>query len=74
MELEGKIALVTGAGGGGPGGMGKGIAMVFAREGADIAVNDIDQKLAETVAEELWGAGQWLLSPMSRRKKRSSGW
>jgi NAD(P)-dependent dehydrogenase (short-subunit alcohol dehydrogenase family) len=40
MELEGKIALVTGAGGGGPGRMGKGCAMVFAREGADIVVNE----------------------------------
>jgi 3-oxoacyl-[acyl-carrier protein] reductase len=58
MELEGKIALVTGAGGGGPGGMGKGIAMVFAREGADIAVNDIDQKLAETTAEEIRAMGR----------------
>jgi len=43
MELEGKIALVTGAGGGGPGGMGKGIALCFAREGADVVVNDIDE-------------------------------
>ena len=57
MELEGKIALVTGAGGGGPGGMGKGIAMVFAREGADIAVNDIDLKLAESTAEEIEALG-----------------
>jgi 3-oxoacyl-[acyl-carrier protein] reductase len=53
MELEGKIALVTGAGGGGPGGMGKGCAMVFAREGADVVVNDIDQELAEKTAEEI---------------------
>jgi NAD(P)-dependent dehydrogenase (short-subunit alcohol dehydrogenase family) len=58
MELEGKIALVTGAGGGGPGGMGKGCAMVFAREGADIAVNDIDQELAESTAEEIRTMGR----------------
>jgi NAD(P)-dependent dehydrogenase (short-subunit alcohol dehydrogenase family) len=58
MELEGKIALVTGAGGGGPGGMGKGCAMVFAREGADVVVNDIGKELAETTAEEIKALGR----------------
>ena len=36
MKLKGKIALVTGAGGA----HGRGIAEVFAAEGADVAVND----------------------------------
>jgi len=58
MELEGKIALVTGAGGGGPGGMGKGIALCFAREGADVAVNDIDKELAESTAAEIKAMGR----------------
>jgi len=53
MELEGKIALVTGAGGGGPGGMGKGIALCFAREGADVVVNDIDEVIKK-VKERSW--------------------
>lgn len=58
MELEGKIALVTGAGGGGPGGMGKGIALCFAREGADVAVNDINAELAESTAAEIRALGR----------------
>jgi NAD(P)-dependent dehydrogenase (short-subunit alcohol dehydrogenase family) len=58
MELEGKIALVTGAGGGGPGGMGKGIALCFAREGADIAVNDINKELAESTAAVIKAMGR----------------
>ena len=43
MKLQGKVALVTGAGSG----IGQAIALVFAKEGADIAVNDIDLLSAE---------------------------
>jgi NAD(P)-dependent dehydrogenase (short-subunit alcohol dehydrogenase family) len=46
MRLEGKVALVTGAGSG----IGQAIALLFAKEGADIAVNDIDLSSAEETA------------------------
>lgn len=46
MKLEGLAALITGAGSG----IGEAIALLFAREGADIAVNDIDLPLAEQTA------------------------
>lgn len=47
MKLEGKAALITGAGSG----IGEAIALRFAAEGADIAVNDIDLASAERTAE-----------------------
>lgn len=54
MKLEGKVALVTGAGSG----MGRAIALLFAREGVDIAVNDIDLPSAEKTAEAVKGTGR----------------
>jgi 3-oxoacyl-[acyl-carrier protein] reductase len=46
LKLEGKVALITGAGSG----MGQAISLLFAREGADIVVNDIDLPSAEKTA------------------------
>ena len=48
MKLEGKSALVTGGGGG----IGTGIVLCLAEEGADVAVVDIDLARAEAVAKE----------------------
>ena len=49
MRLAGKIALVTGAGGG----FGAGIAKLFAAEGAKLVLADIDAASAEAAAAEL---------------------
>jgi NAD(P)-dependent dehydrogenase (short-subunit alcohol dehydrogenase family) len=55
MRLRGKIALVTGA----QQGIGRGIALAFAREGADVAVNYLDDRVeAEKVMREVCAAGQ----------------
>ncbi|PYN27055.1 MAG: beta-ketoacyl-ACP reductase [Candidatus Rokuibacteriota bacterium] len=54
MRLRGRIALVTGA----QQGIGRGIALAFAREGADVAVNYLDDRVAaETVMQEVRAAG-----------------
>ncbi len=49
MRLKGKRALVTGA----ASGFGKGIVETFAREGAKVAVVDINEKAAKEVASAL---------------------
>lgn len=49
MRLEGKIAAITGA----ANGIGKGIAYQFAREGASVAISDIDEAGAIATANEI---------------------
>ena len=53
MKLQGRSAYVTG----GSGGIGRGIALALAREGANVAVGDIDAAGAAKVAEEISDMG-----------------
>lgn len=54
MKLDQKKALITGGGSG----IGKAICLAFAKEGADIAVNDIDLKAAEETVNEIAKIGR----------------
>jgi NAD(P)-dependent dehydrogenase (short-subunit alcohol dehydrogenase family) len=53
FSLEGKSALVTGAGSG----IGREIALLFAKQGATVAVGDINDEGAQGVVDEITAAG-----------------
>lgn len=53
MSLDGRVAIVTGAGGG----LGRCHALYLASRGARVVVNDLAQDAADNVAEEIIAAG-----------------
>jgi 3-hydroxybutyrate dehydrogenase len=58
MKLQGKSAIVTGA----ASGIGKHIALAFAREGARVAIADLNRPAADAVVAEIQSAGGQALS------------
>jgi 3-hydroxybutyrate dehydrogenase len=54
MRLKDKVAIITGA----ASGIGKEIAIIFAREGAKVAIADLNQEAADATARELDPSGK----------------
>jgi len=62
-QLQGKVAIITGAGSG----FGEGIAKLFAKEGAQVVIADINKKAADRVAGEIGSVALSLQADVSSR-------
>lgn len=67
MKLEGKVAVVTGGGAG----IGEGIVMCLAEEGADVAVMDLKQETADRIAEKVKAMGRRSLGVAANATEKS---
>lgn len=68
MRLKDKVGIVTG----GAGGIGRGIALAMAKEGAHIAIVDINEENGEKVLEDINGhtEGMLFIKDISKKRKR----
>lgn len=68
MRLKDKIAIITGAGRG----IGRDIALAYAREGAHVVINDVDPETAEATARDAAALGSKSLAVVADVAKASN--
>jgi len=71
MNLEGKVAVITGSGRG----IGRSYALALAQAGCAVVVNDVDGDVAEATADEIARAGGRVVAEVcasDRRRPRTS--
>lgn len=66
MKLENKVAIVTGS----ASGIGKAIAILYAKEGAKVVVSDINLEAAQVVVAEIESAGGFAVAVMTNVAKQ----
>ena len=70
MRLDGKVALITGGGSG----MGKVASELFASEGAEVVLTDVNDEAGEATAAAIGGRGRSTCTPTSRRRPTPRRW
>lgn len=65
MELDGKIAIITG----GAHGIGRGSVEVFVEQGARVVIGDIDEEAGQALAESLGSAVRFCRADVSRKEE-----
>jgi meso-butanediol dehydrogenase / (S,S)-butanediol dehydrogenase / diacetyl reductase len=66
MRLKDKVAIVTGGGGG----LGRGICLSLAKEGAQVVVSDLNPELAQQTVEKIKASGQKAIAVTTDVRKK----
>ncbi len=66
MRLEDKVAIVTGGGGG----LGQGICLSLAKEGAQVVVSDLNSELAQQTVEKIKASGRKAIAVTTDVRKK----